>query len=103
MIKLTVLYPNNTDARFDKAYYVKEHFDLLNDLLGDAIIDSDINFGLTGATPDDPAPYVVIANIMFKSMESFQKSFGPHAKKISADVKNFTDIKSQIQLSEVVA
>lgn len=101
MIKLTVLYPNEPGAHFDKEYYVKEHFDLLHDLLGDAIMDTDINFGMTGATPDDPAPYVVIANIIFESMESFQNAFGPHAKKIAADVKNYTNIKSKIQLSEV--
>jgi len=101
MIKLTVLYPNDTNARFDKAYYVKEHFDLLHDMLGDAIIDSNVNFGISGGTPDQAAPYIVIANIIFQSMESFQSAFGPHASKISADVKNFTDIKSQIQLSEV--
>jgi hypothetical protein len=43
MIKLTVLYPNTPDLKFDKEYYVNKHGQLLTDLLGDAIISSDVN------------------------------------------------------------
>jgi hypothetical protein len=45
MIKLTVLYPNTPDLKFDKEYYVNKHGQLLTDLL-DAIISSDVNMGL---------------------------------------------------------
>jgi hypothetical protein len=64
MIKLTVLYPNTPDLKFDKEYYVNKHGQLLTDLLGDAIISSDVNMGIAGGTPDTPAPYVVIANMV---------------------------------------
>ncbi|MBU2973992.1 hypothetical protein [Zobellia sp. B3R18] len=53
MIKLTVMYPNSEDLEFDKEYYTTKHSQLLEDLMGDAIKGSDINFGLTGATPAD--------------------------------------------------
>jgi hypothetical protein len=54
MIKLTVLYPN-TDLKFDKEYYVNKHGQLLTDLLGDAIISSDVN-GNCWWYSDTPAP-----------------------------------------------
>jgi uncharacterized protein (TIGR02118 family) len=102
MIKLTVMYPNSADVKFDKDYYTNQHSQLLKDLLGDAIISSDINMGISGANPDQPAPYVVIANLVFKSMASFQQSFGANTEKILADLQNFTNVKPDAQISEVI-
>ncbi|GHC55657.1 EthD family reductase [Ulvibacter litoralis] len=102
MIKLTVLYPNNADVKFDKEYYTKQHSQLLSELLGDAIVASDVNFGLTGATPYIAAPYVVIANLTFASLDSFEKSFGANAAAILADLPNFTNAQPLVQISEVV-
>jgi uncharacterized protein (TIGR02118 family) len=102
MIKLTVMYPNSADVKFDKDYYKNQHSQLLKDLLGDAIISSDINMGISGANPDQPAPYVVIANLVFKSMASFQQSFGANTEKILADLQNFTNVKPDAQISEVI-
>jgi hypothetical protein len=35
-------------------------------------------------------------------MESFEKSFGPNAEKIMADIPNFTNSEPTIQISEVM-
>jgi len=102
MIKLTVMYPNTEDLEFDKKYYTTEHSQLLSELLGNAVKASDINVGLTGASPAQPAPYVVIANLTFESLESFQQSFGVNAEKILADLPNFTNVKPVVQISEVL-
>ncbi len=102
MIKLTVMYPNSADLKFDKHYYTNQHSQLLQALLGDAIISSDINMGIAGGSPDQPAPYVVIANLVFESMESFQQSFGANAEKILGDLPNFTNVTPEVQISEVV-
>ncbi|PKH66790.1 EthD family reductase [Flavobacterium sp. ALD4] len=102
MIKLTVLYPNTVGLKFDKEYYVTKHGQLLVDLLGDAIISSDVNMGVAGGAPDTPAPYVVIANMVFESMESFEHSFGANAEKIMADLPNFTNVQPQVQISELL-
>ncbi|WP_405326749.1 EthD family reductase [Leeuwenhoekiella sp. LLG6367-2.1] len=102
MIKLTVMYPNNVDLTFDKDYYLSKHGNLIAELLGEAIIDSDVNFGIASASPTEPAPYAVIANITFKSMESFEKSFGANAETILKDLPNFTNAEPVVQLSEVV-
>lgn len=102
MIKLTVMYPSTPDIKFDKTYYTNQHSQLLLELLGDAILSSDINFGIAGGSPEQPAPFVVIANLAFESMESFQQSFGANAETILADLVNFTNIQPQVQISEVL-
>ncbi|PWJ57009.1 uncharacterized protein (TIGR02118 family) [Dyadobacter jejuensis] len=102
MIKLTVLYPNVADLKFDKDYYIEKHGPLLTDLLGDALKSVDVNMGLSGVSPDQPAPYVVITNLTFDSLESFQGSFGVHAEKILADLPNFTNVQPVVQISEAV-
>lgn len=102
MIKLTVMYPNSPNTQFDKDYYINQHSNLLKDLLGEAIISSDINLGLSGASLEQTAPYVVIANLVFTSQEAFQNSFVPMAEKILADLPNFTNTQPVVQISEVV-
>jgi len=102
MIKLTVMYPNSADIKFDKQYYIKEHSKLLSDLLGDAVIASDINMGISGASPEQPTPFIIIANLTFESHETFQKSFGANAEKILADLTNFTNVQPQVQISEIL-
>ena len=102
MIKLTVMYPNTSDVKFDKEYYTNQHGQLLSELLGDALVSSDINFGISGATPEAPAPYVVISNLTFETFGSFQQSFGANAEKILADLTNFTKVQPQVQISEVI-
>jgi uncharacterized protein (TIGR02118 family) len=57
--------------------------------------------GIAGGTPDTPAPYVVIANMVFESMESFEHSFA-NAEKIMADLPNFTNVQPQVQISELL-
>ncbi|WP_445735766.1 EthD family reductase [Mariniflexile sp.] len=102
MIKLTVMYPNTPDVKFDKKYYTNQHSQLLKELLGDSILSSNINFGIAGGSPEQPAPYAVIANLVFESMESFQHSFGANAESILADLPNFTNAQPQVQISEIL-
>jgi uncharacterized protein (TIGR02118 family) len=41
-------------------------------------------------------------HLLCDSIEEYQASFGPHAKEISGDVPNFTDVVPIVQISEVV-
>jgi hypothetical protein len=76
MIKLTVLYPNTPDLKFDKEYYVNKHGQLLTDLLGDAIISSDVNMGIAGGIHSYTGALCRNCKHGFESMESFEHSFG---------------------------
>ncbi len=101
-IKVSVLYPSGEGKNFDMEYYSNQHVALLVKLLGEAIVGATIEAGLGGAVPGAPPPFVAMGNLYFESMDAFQKSFGPHAQTIMADVPNYTNIEPLTQISEVV-
>ena len=102
MIKVSVMYPYTADARFDHDYYRDKHMPLLKARMGDACLSYTIDKGLAGGAPGSAPAYVAMCHVFAESVESFQKSFGPHAKEILGDVKNYTDIAPVSQVSEVV-
>jgi len=103
MIKLTVLYPNTPDARFDLDYYTKQHVPQVLQWCGDAVKGGEIERGIAGLEPGSPAPYRVTAHMLFDSTDAMQRSFGRHLQEIVADLPNFTNIQPVVQISEVVS
>lgn len=101
-IKMSVMYPNEKGKKFDMDYYLNKHIPMLEELLGEGVIALSLDKGISGALPGSSATYHVIANMYFETIEDFQNSFGPNARKISSDVVNYTDIKPVAQISEVV-
>jgi uncharacterized protein (TIGR02118 family) len=102
MIKVSVMYPNTPNARFDHEYYRDKHMPLLKARMGDACKFYTVDKGLAGGAPGAPATYVGMCHIFCDSVEAFQAGFGPHAKEILADIPNYTDQQPVIQISEVV-
>ena len=103
MIRVSVLYPNGPDAKFDMQYYSNEHAKLVTDRVGSAIVSAEIDSGLGSAAPGEPAPFIAAGHLTFNSLEEFQGAFGTHAEEIMGDVLNFTNIEPVIQTSEIVA
>ena len=102
MIKVSVMYPNTPNARFDHEYYRDKHMPLVKARMGDTCKFYTVDKGLAGGAPGDPPTYVGMCHIYCDSVESFQASFGPHAKEIMADIPKYTDLTPTIQISEVV-
>ena len=101
-IKVSVLYPNENGKSFDMDYYCNKHVPMVAGLLGDAVIGASVEQGLGGGEPNQDPAYVAMGNLYFKSMESFENSFGPNAEKIMGDIPNYTSIEPVIQISEVM-
>jgi uncharacterized protein (TIGR02118 family) len=101
MIKVSVMYPNTTGARFDHDYYRTRHMALLRELVGSSCKSVAVDKGLSGGGKA-PAPYAAMCHLEFDSIEAFQAGFGPHAKALMADTPNYTDIAPVMQISEVV-
>jgi len=101
MIKVSVMYPNNPGVRFDHDYYREKHMPLVKARMGDACKYYTIDKGLAGGAPGTPATYVGMCHIFADSVDSFQTAFGPHAKEILGDIKNYTDAAPVMQISEV--
>ncbi|GAA4335598.1 EthD family reductase [Variovorax defluvii] len=102
MIKVSVMYPNTPGARFDHDYYRDKHMPMLQNRMGDACKSYTIDKGLAGGMPGEPPTYIASCHIFCDSVEAFQAAFGPHAKEILGDVRNYTDLKPLMQISEVV-
>ncbi|MET3918212.1 uncharacterized protein (TIGR02118 family) [Variovorax sp. OAS795] len=102
MIKVSVMYPYTEGARFDHDYYRDTHMPLLKARMGDACKSYTIDKGLAGGAPGTPPTYVGMCHVFCDSVEAFQSAFGPHAKEILGDIKNYTDLAPVMQISEVV-
>lgn len=102
MIKVSVMYPHQADARFDHTYYRDKHMPLVQARMGAACRFYTVDKGLGGGAPGEPPTYVAMCHIYADSVEAFSAAFGPHAKEILADIPKYTDLAPVIQMSEVV-
>ena len=104
MIKISILYPNKTPARFDLSYYVDTHMPKSIELLSahPGFRGVSVERGLGGAAPGADAAYVAMCHFLFDSAESFNAAFAAHAGVLQGDMPNYTDIEPVIQVSEVL-
>jgi len=102
MIKVSVMYPNGPETTFDVDYYKNSHLPMIASAVGDALKGMEFSVGIGGRAPGELAPYFAIVDLKFDSVETFQSSFGPHAAKFAADVPNYTNVKGELQISEIV-
>jgi uncharacterized protein (TIGR02118 family) len=100
MIRVSVLYPSGAGITFDMAYYTAKHMPMVKQKCGPACKSIGAELGVGGGA-GSKAPYVAIGHLVFDSVESFEKSFNPHAKEIMGDIPNYTNAKPIIQISEI--
>ena len=103
MIKVTVLYPNEPDKAFDMDYYLTKHMPMVHRLLDPAgLVGAEAEKGISSADPSSPAPFVVAAHLLFNTVEEVHSAFMTHGREIMGDIANYTAIKPQIQISEII-
>jgi uncharacterized protein (TIGR02118 family) len=104
MVRISVLYPNQPGREFDFNYYIQWHLTMVEARLKSfGLIRTEVDKGLAGGAPGTPAPYVCIGYVWFNSVESFRKGMRAHGEEIMDDIRNYTDIVPQIQISEIVS
>ena len=102
MIKVSVMYPNGPDARFDDAYYRDQHMPMVKSLMGDYCKYYTVDRAVSAGSPDENAPYIAMGHLFCDSVDAFQTGFGPHTEKIMGDIPNYTNQTPVIQISEVL-
>src|SRR5262245_59065068 len=103
MVRITVLYPNESGKRFDHTYYAQKHLPLVMERLkSSGMLRYEVDKGIAGGAPGAPAPFVATCHLYFNNVADFQKGIGTHSKEIMGDIPNYTDIAPQIQISEIV-
>ena len=104
MIRVTVLYPNEPDKKFDLEDFAGRHMALVHkrlDPLG--LVRTEVDKGVGTVEPGALAPFITIAHLYFNSLEDLHKAFESHGAELMADIPNFSDIQPQLQISEIVA
>ena len=101
MIKVSVMYPNGKDGKFDIAYYCDKHMPMVKQKMGAALKGMAIEQGIPGGEPGAPPTYLAFGHMYFDTVEAFQAAFAPHAAEILADVPKYTNIKPVLQISKV--
>jgi uncharacterized protein (TIGR02118 family) len=101
MIRVSVLYPNNSGSTFDMEYYLGKHMPMVREKMGVALKGMTVDHGLNGGQPGTQAAYRVIATLLFDSMAAFERAFLPEAAEIQGDIPRYTNIAPTIQISEV--
>ena len=99
MTRISFLYPNSKDARFDFDYYLEKHMPWSIDLLR-------AHSGLKGVSvergvgPD--APYVAVCHFLFETLDDFIAAVTPQIEELRADMRNYADLEPILQVSEVL-
>jgi uncharacterized protein (TIGR02118 family) len=101
MIKVSVMYPNGPDARFDTSYYVERHMPMVKERMGSHLHCYTVDVALAPGSADPNAPYIAMGHLFCDSAEAFQAGFGPHTKEIMGDIPNYTNQSPVIQMSSV--
>jgi uncharacterized protein (TIGR02118 family) len=101
---LSVIYPNQPGSQFDLAYYVETHMRLVADRLGPGgMLRYELANGVGGWPPETQTPNVMICNMYFSNLDDLLRSFGTHGPELIADIRVYTDIRPQMQISEILA
>lgn len=102
MIRVTGLYKDVSNSRFDFDYYLNTHMPLVKKRLADfGMGDFEVERGVEAAD-GKAAPYICIVHIEFATIDDFKRGFEKHGEELSADVQNYTNIAPEMQISEIV-
>ena len=102
MIRLAVMYPKTADSTFDMDYYLTKHMPLVRERLSaSGLTATHVDEGLGGGAPGEPAPYAVICNLTFDTMDGFQGAMAAHGGELMGDIPHFTNVQPTLQVSQV--
>ena len=103
MIRLSVMYPVTPVSRFDWDYYLGQHRELARSLLTSrGLVRTEIDRGIGGLPPGVPPPYHAIGHLFFRTMAELESALEATTAEFVADERNYTNVPSVVQISEVV-
>jgi uncharacterized protein (TIGR02118 family) len=100
IMRVSIYYPSHDGSTFDADYYLSSHMPLVREKLGSALLRDEVWRG--AGEGSSPAPYEVVLHMHCADAESFNAAFAPHAKVLTADIPNYTNITPVIQLEETL-
>ncbi|MBW1785329.1 MAG: EthD family reductase [Deltaproteobacteria bacterium] len=102
MYKVSVMYPNSEDARFDHEYYRTTHMELVHKHLAPfGLVKTEVERGVSGGG-DAPAPYIGIGSLYFDSPDGYDRGSAAAGPVLRGDIPNFTNVTPVRQISEIL-
>ncbi|WP_181869958.1 EthD family reductase [Halomonas sp. DQ26W] len=98
MIEVLVMYANRDGMHFDDAYYLKEHAELIKELLQSY----GLNYMRFARGSDSMSPYHAVTYLGIDSLDSFKAAIDAIGNRLFEDIPRFTDVEPLIQVSQVV-
>lgn len=104
MVTISILYPNESGALFDYAYYTEVHMPRSIAWLSEhpGFRGVSVERGLSGTSPGSPPAYLAMCHFQFTSTQAFLEAFMPHAAELQGDIPNYTSVQAVIQVNEVL-
>jgi uncharacterized protein (TIGR02118 family) len=103
VVRISILYPNQPDRRFDMGYYLEKHMPASIERLSaeKGFRGVSVDRGVGGGAPGAAPTYVAMCHYLFDTGADFMTAFAAHAGYLQGDMANYTDIEPVIQFSEV--
>ena len=100
--RLTVTYPNEPNGKFDFTYYRDKHMPMVRARLGANVTRTEIGKGMT-AGDGGKAGFVCVGQVWFTSLDNMKAGMKQHGAEIMGDIPNYTNIKPNVQIEELVS
>lgn len=102
MLRVTVLYPNESGATFDWEYYQTSHMALLEERWGPHMARKPEVARGQAALPKGDATYMASAVAYFDDREALQAAMRAGGSDIPNDIPQFTNVQPVMQVDELV-
>ena len=99
---ITVLYPEADGATFDMDYYLAKHMPMVARRFGAHGMTGWRVERIVGTPTSDKAAFSVKATLEFGSPEGFKAALAAEGGPVIGDVPNFTTLKPEFLIGEVV-
>jgi uncharacterized protein (TIGR02118 family) len=104
MIRVTVLYPNEAGKKFDWEYYTKKHIPMVGQVLTPlGLVRGETDRGISAPDPKAPPPFIAVAHLFFNDVDTVHSAFRQAGRQVMGDIPNYTDIRPQILISEILS
>ena len=102
MIRVTVSYPAQANARFDHSYYQQQHARLIHEQLdAHGLLKLEIDQCLADGAGKAPQT-LAAAHLFFADLAQFQAAFAAGGKVLNEDMANYSDIVPTVTISQVI-
>jgi len=103
MIRLSVMYPATPGSSFNWDHYLGRHLAMSRALLSPrGLVRIEIDRGVGGFPPGTQPPYHAIGHLFFPTLADLESALQATAAEFIADEPNYTNVRSVVQISEVV-